>query len=226
MGDRQDPEYWYTIKEGDFLTLTDYQSIAQAGSGGKDYRVVSIRTVAIPDKDSAKDLAEYRFLELQTDENQMLYFVIVRVSGEFELRVYYLPKGFVAGTRDQLVDLGHTWFFLPPPNPEDFLSADLEYAPYPDLPPIEENGTQVQREYEPGGFGQPIYGSYRKGRDEVPVIIVEYSTGDEQALNPLILILEERWMLPDGTIPQEGGLVIPLFGCTVMPESVETYPGS
>lgn len=226
MVDKGDPRYWAAIKENDFVTLTDYQSIELAGSEGKDYRVKGIRRVIIPDKESGQSLAEYRFHELTSGDDRTLHLVLVRVNEDFELRIYYLPTGFIVGTRDQLIDQGHTWFFLPPPDPDDFVSSDLEYAPYPDVPPIEENGTMVEREFEPGGFGHPVYGSYEIEREEVPVIITEYATHDQQALNPLILILEERWILPDGTIPEAGGLVTPLMGCSVLPDSVETYPGS
>jgi len=223
MTDKQDPRYWKAIKAGDFVSLTDYQSIDLAGRGGKDYRVRSVREITIPDKESGEALAEYRLVELSTGNDNLLYLVVVIVSTELELRVYFLPTGFSVGTRDHLVDVGQTWFFLPPSDPDDFVSSDLEYAPYPDIPPIEENGTEVEREYGPGGFGQPIYGSYHEGREEVPVIVTEYATDDEQALNPLILVLEERWILPDGTIPAEGGFVMPLIGCVVHPDSVETY---
>lgn len=226
MIDKQDPRYWTSIKDGDFITLTDYQSIALAGEGGQDYRVKNLRPIEIPDADSGRVLAEYRIYELEAGEGALLFFAVVGAGDEFELRTYYLPRGFTAGTRDRLVDLGQTWFFLPPPDPEDFVSSQLEYAPYPDLPAIEENGVAVKREYEPGGFGRPAYGTYRIGSVEIPVIVVEYITQDTEALNPLILVLEERWILPDGSIPPEGGLVIPLLGCVVRPDSVETYPGT
>lgn len=223
MTDKQDAQYWRKIKAGDFVSLTDYQSMALGGSEGRDYQVRTVREVIIPDKESSSPLAEYRVHELAAGDDGLLYFVMVLVSKEFELRVYFLPKGFSTGTRDHLVDIGQTWFFLPPADPEDFISSELQYAPYPDIPPIEDNGNAVEREYGPGGFGQPIYGSYRDREEEVPVIITEYATEDEQALNPLILVLEERWILPDGTVPEEGGFVIPLIGCVVHPDSVETY---
>lgn len=223
MTDKQEPKYWKGIKVGDFVSLTDFQSIAQAGSEGRDYRVRVVRDVAVPDKESGRTVAGYRFHELATGTDSLLYLVVVLVDREFELRVYFLPKGFSVGTRDHLIDIGQTWFFLPPPDPEDFISSDLEYAPYPDIPPIEEGESTVEREYGPSGFGQPVYGSFRDGNEEVPVIITEYATEDEQALNPLMLVLEERWILPDGTVPEEGGFVVPLIGCVVHPDSVETY---
>ncbi len=224
MSDKQDPEYWLAIKPGDFVSLTDYQSIALVGSDGKDYRVRSLRAVEIPDKERGVTVAQYSLFELAAERDRLVFFVTVRAGEESELRVYFLPRGFSVGTRDHLIDLGQTWFFLPPPNPDDFISSELEYAPYPDIPPIEENGTTVQREYGPTGFGHSVYGYYGQGDEEVPVIITEYATSDQQALNPLLLVLEERWILPDGSLPAEGGLVTPLLGCVVDPGSVETYP--
>ena len=64
---------------------------------------------------------------------------------------------------------------------------------------------------------------YRRGRDEVPVILTEYAT-EEDVLNPLLLFLEERWIRPDGTVPPEGGYITPLVGCVIQSESAEVYP--
>jgi hypothetical protein len=224
VSSRQDASYWLSIKAGDYVNLTDYQSFAEGGSGGVDYRVRDVRRIGIRDQDTERVLAEYHLHELERENAGSLFFVVVRVEDEFELRAYFTPEGFLVGTRDDLIDHGHTWFFLPPPDPEDFISSDLEYAPFPDVPPIEENGKADRHEYSFSGFGHPVYGVYTRGRDEVPTILTEYAT-EEEALNPLLLILEERWIRPDGSVPPEGGVVTPLLGCPIQPESAEIYPG-
>jgi hypothetical protein len=223
MSDRSDASFWTAIKQGDYVNLNDYQSFAEGGTGGIDYRVRDIRRIAIRDRDTDRVLAEYHLHDLEREGGAVACFAVVRAGDDLELRVYFVPDGFMVGSRDDLIDHGHTWFFLPPPNPDDFISSQLEYAPFPDVPPIEEEGKSTQREYEMAGFGHPVYGSYRRGSDEVPVIITEYAT-NEESLNPLLLILEERWMRPDGSVPEEGGFLTPMLGCVVEPESAEVFP--
>ena len=223
MATRDDVSYWTSIKSDDFMSLRDYQSLDTGGSGGVDYHVADVRRIGIHDRDGGHVIAEYHIYDL-VSEGRTLFFVVVKVEKEFELRTYFMPNGFISGTRDDLIDHGHTWFFLPPSDPEDFISSDLEYAPYPDVPPVNEDGKITRREFGPSGFGKPVYGTFRRSGEDVPVIIAEYKTEDEDALNPLLLILEERWVRPDGSIPEEGGLTTPLLGCVVQPEVVELYP--
>ncbi|HUX51451.1 MAG TPA: hypothetical protein VMW73_11675 [Spirochaetia bacterium] len=223
MSTRLDASYWTSVKAGDYISLTDYQSFEEGGAGGLDYNVKDVRRIGILDQDTERVIAEYHVHDLEREGKGRIYFVVVKVEAEFELRVYYVPQGFLTGTRDELIDHGHTWFFLPPADPEDFISSDLEYAPYPDVPPIDENGKISRREYSFAGFGHAVYGTYRRGKEEVPVILTEYLTAEE-AMNPLLLIIEEQWIRPDGSVPEEGGLITPLLGCVVQPESAEVYP--
>lgn len=224
MASKNESRYWTSIKAGDYVTLSDLQSFAEAGAGGVDYSVREVRRVGIRDQDSDRVIAEYHLHELERADGPSSLLVVVKSAEDFELRVYFLPQGFMTGTRDQLIDAGQTWFFLPPPDPEDFISSDLEYAPYPDVPEMEEEGKSIKRDFQPFGFGKSIYGVYEHGREMIPVIITEYYTEDETVLNNLILILEERWIRPDGTVPEEGGLITPLLGCRIEPESAEVYP--
>lgn len=220
--DKCDPRYWKAVKTGDSVSLTDFQSIAVSGSEGKDDRIGNTRDVVTRDKGSDTPLAEYRFLEIAAGRDNTLSRVVIIAAGELELFACYPAKGIPVATRYHLIDLDRTWFFHLPRHPEDFILFDLEYAPYPDLPRIEEEGVRVEREYGPGGYGHPVHGSCREGREEVPVIITEYASEDEQTLNPLMPVLEERWILPDGTIPAEGRFVVPLIGSVVHPDSAET----
>jgi len=221
---KNDAGYWTSIRAGDYLNLTDYQSFASGGTAGVDYRVSGVRRIGITDADSGRVVAEYHFHDLEQSDRSVQSFVIAKAGDEFELRLYFVPDGFIAGTRDELIDHGHTWFFLPPTDPEDFVSSDLEYAPFPDVPPIEEDGKSRRCEFGFSGFGHSVFGSYRQSADEVPVIVTEYAT-EEDVMNPLLLILEERWVRADGSRPEEGGFVTPMLGCRVQPESAEIFPG-
>ncbi|HET7838760.1 MAG TPA: hypothetical protein VFL04_03290, partial [Rectinemataceae bacterium] len=132
--------HWTGIEAGDFLSLTDPQSFAEGGAAGLDYRVREVRRISVPEATGRGELASYHIHELEREGSGSLYLVLVAAAGQFELRLYFSPSGFASGTRDRLVDLGQTWLFLPPPDPEDFLSSELEDAPYPDIPPVPEAG--------------------------------------------------------------------------------------
>ena len=224
MADKEELEYWTSIRVGDFVSLNDYQSMEAGGAGGVNYRVQAVHHIAVRDRDMKEALMEYHLHELSSPERGRVSFVVADSGSEFELRVYFIPSGFMAGTRDELIDAGHTWFFLPPSNPDDFVSSSLEYAPYPDVPPIEENGKAVRREFAFAGFGRPVYGSYMQDDEEVPIIVTEYATEERPAMNPLMLLTEERWILPDGTIPPEGGYITPYLGCIVAAGDAEVFP--
>jgi hypothetical protein len=233
--EREELAYWTALKPGDYVSLSDWQSFAEAGSGGLDYKIRDIRRIAVRDAAGqgrgagggarGKSLAEYHVHELERSGSGSVYLVIVAGGLEFELRVYFAPAAFATGSRDQLVDLGQTWLFLPPPNPDDFISSELEFAPFPDIPALPEAGQELKRQYAMSGFGKAVYGSYEKDGAEIPVIVVEYSTDEEGALNPLVLVLEEGWMDGEGEVLDEGGLVTTLVGCPVERSSVEVFPG-
>ena len=221
---KDEPGYWRSIKVGDFVSLADSQSFVRGGSAGLDYRVADVRRVILRNRERNKEVAEYLIYDLELSGKVTLYFVVFTAGEEIELRAYFRPAGFAAGTRDALIDIGQTWLFLPPPNPNDFISSDLEYAPYPDVPPIDEGSGPVVRTYSAAGFGKPAYGSYLRSKEEVAVIVAEYSCAEEGALNPLLLVLEERWIDSDGSVPAEGGYVTTLLGCRIDAGEADIYP--
>jgi hypothetical protein len=216
--------YWKALKVGDYLSLKDFQSLAEGGAEGLDCKVAEIRDMAVGDSTTAKALASYRLYELERVGQGPLFLLVLSAGEDFELRSYFVPPGLVPGTRDQLVDRGETWLFLPPPDPEDFISSDLELAPFPDLPALPESGGPVKRVWERSGFGQTLYGSYTGRAGEVPVIVAEYETREEGAPNPLLLVLEENWLDGRGKAIPEGGLVTVLLGSPLDPGSIEVWP--
>jgi len=223
-GSRDEASYWTGLKGGDFLALSDTRSFQEGGAHGVDWRVRDIRRVAARDRATGRPLATWHIHDLERAGAGQFCLVVVEAAGDFELRLYFVPRSWATGSRDRLVDLGASWLFLPPPDPEDFLSSDLEYAPFPDVPPLDEGGAPTRREFALSGFGSPVYGSYARDGEEVPVIIVEWATAEEGAPDPLLLALEERWMLPDGRVLPAGGTVSPMLGHVLAPGDVEIYP--
>jgi hypothetical protein len=179
-------------------------------------------------------LGEYRFIELvrQGADGGPLYLAAIDTpdaasegSRRFELRFYFIPAGLEPGTRDDWIDAGDSWLFLPPPDPEDFISSELEFAPYPDLPEIEEKGRSVKRIFGRVGPGT----LYAEALDtEAPVMIAEYAAepGEDggEAENPLMILIEEGWMRSDGSEPEEGGYLTMMLGKVARASEIEHWP--
>lgn len=239
--DARDPVYWKGVKSGDFIALRDTEAFdarlasgsdaARGGTAAQDYAVGDIRTFAIDGRDGSLQ-GEYRFIELRGSEGGSLYLTLVENSAGAELRLYFIPDGVACGTRDELIDAGQTWLFLPPKDPEDFTSSELEYAPYPDVPELEEvdgeSGRPTSRKlvFERAGSGASLYG---KAEDTgAAAIISEYVAGvppgEEPPANPLLLVLEEGWMRPDGSQPEEGGYLTIMLGKIARPGDFEHFP--
>lgn len=231
--DKDSPDFWRGVKSGDFVGISDAEAFAAslaAGEGsGVDYVVGDVRSFALRGAEPHTGLGTYGFIELRQEGSGPLYLALVDLPERFELRLYFIPAGLEPGTRDDFIDRGDTWLFLPPPNPDDFISSELEYAPYPDVPEIEGRKLPFSR-IGPGS----LYGESLDTRS--PVIITEYSaaspegipggspTGEPEPANPLLLVLEEGWMRSDGAQPEEGGYLTAMLGKVLRPGDVEHYP--
>jgi hypothetical protein len=243
--DKDSPDFWRAVKGGDFVTVSDAEAFAaslaggggasEGGSGGLDYEVGEIRTFALRGPDEGPQLGaqamlgEYRFIELRKEGSGPLYLALVDIPERFELRLYFIPAGVEPGTRDDYIDRGDAWLFLPPPNPDDFISSELEYAPFPDLPPIEEGGNSRKLIFARVGSGS-LFAESRDGG--TPVIITEYQAaspegalaGESAPENPLLLVLEEGWMRRDGSEPEEGGYMTVMLGKVMRTSDLDSYP--
>ncbi len=227
--------YWKAVKAGDFVSLRDAEAfdleLAAGKDAGSDYAVGEVRSFILRGREDGARLGEYRFIELTKDGTGPLYLTLAELEGAFELRLYFIPEGLRCGTRDELIDSGNTWLFLPPPDPEDFKSCDLEYAPYPDVPEVEETDSESGQPrsrkllYSPAGSGKSLYGEAADTR--AAAIITEYAAeappGEDPPSNPLLLVLEEGWMR-GGSQPEEGGYLTILLGKTMRPGDIEHFP--
>lgn len=243
-----DAAYWKAVKSGDFIGIRDAEDFsarlaapASAGAGA-DYTVGEIRSFALRGREAAAArrgagssrgaaLGEYRFLELLKDGEGPLYLALAEpeagAEGELEKRLYFIPTGLACGSRDELIDGGDTWLFLSPPDPEDFKSCDLEYAPYPDVPEIEEEGLGSRKLlFAPAGPGKSLYGEASDTGAAVIITewVAEAPEGAPVPANPLLLALEEGWILPDGSVAEEGGYITVMLGKVLRAGELEHFP--
>jgi hypothetical protein len=238
---KEDPAYWSRVKAGDFVSLSDLEAFEEslrpagglaggaAGAGSKDgavdYRVGEVRAIALIDREGHALGGGYRFLELRPEGPRegsgSLYLAVVDLPELFELRLYFIPAGLDPGSRDEWIDRDDSWLFLPPPDPEDFLSRDLEYAPFPDLPEIDGRKLAFAR-----SGPAPLYGEAVD--TGAPFIVAEYEAepaeGEAPPANPLFIVLEEGWMSPDGSRPEGGGYLTAMLGKRLRLDEVEHWP--
>jgi|GEM_PF-2645644 len=249
--DPSDPSCWRALKRGDIVGVSDEEAFAAAvadegNSGGSiEYAVGEIRSFDLVGKEplpggagnrrerpaprAGAGIGTITFAELFPGAAPApgeggsgrgpLYLAIADLPERFELRLLFIPSGLEGGSRDEWIDRGDSWLFLPPPDPEDFLSKDLEYAPYPDVPPIDGRKLLFARS-GPGLL-------YAEARDTgAPTIFAEYEAEGAGApvANPLLVVVEEGWMLRDGNEPEEGGFVTAVLGRRLKPEELELWP--
>jgi hypothetical protein len=254
-GDKGRLSYWRGARPGDYVSLSDLEAFEEAlasgteGRGAADFRVGQVRAFALRGPGSfpgrgrgaraaasaarrpadAANGGRYYFIELTREGSGPLYLAAVPREesdpDEAELRLYFIPSGIEGGTRDDFIDRGDSWLFLPPPDPEDFASSELEYAPYPDVPPIDEDGVERKLVFARRGPGC----LYAQALDtDAACVIVEYEaevdSGQKPPASPLLLILEEGWMLPDGSEPEEGGYLTLMLGKVLRTSEIEHWP--
>lgn len=222
-----EPEFWRRLPVGSSVALRDFQALAEAdaagggGAGGLNYEVTGRRHYTFHAAGGGV-VAEYLLFDAAAADTT--YVVAAVLTGpHLELRVYFQPDGFQAGTRADLIDQGFAWLFTEPPNPDSFVPRELEFAPYPDVPPVHDGGEEKQLQFRAVGGG-PLYGEYEdeRTRRKMPALVMEYRT-DQPATNPLLLVLEDGGLDAHGEPVPAGGFVTLLLGAPTDLSQMEVY---
>ena len=222
------PEFWRRLAVGSSIALRDFQALEEAdlqgGGDGLNYAVSGKRRYTFHDAGGGV-IAEYLMFDLTAgDTAYVLAAVCAATSGTpVELRVYYRPHGFEPGTRAAVLEQGHEWLFMEPPNPDSYVPYELEFARVPDVPPIQDGGEEKELVFDAVGGG-PLYGEHHdeRARRKVPALVMEYRTR-QPASNPLLLVLEEGGLDPDGEPVPDGGFVTLLLGSVIDPSQLDVY---
>ena len=222
------PEFWRRLPTGSSVALRDFQALQEADlagtvtAGGINYEVTGKRHYKFRSSGGGV-LAEYLLFDIADAETT--YVLAAVLTGEHvELRVYYRPDGFQPGTRASLIDHGFAWLFLEPNNPESFIPYDLEFAPHPDVPPVQDGGEEKQLDFR-AVYNGPLYGDYHdeRARMQVPALVMEYRT-EQPASNPFMLVLEEGGLDADGEPVPDGGFVTLLLGSPIDLTQMDIFP--
>lgn len=130
MSDKNLPEFWRSIKQGDIITLTDIRTLDVArkqsqGVAGLDYAVKSVHRLV-----EAEGLAEWRLLELDCPhDSRELRLVAKIVDQELSLGTME-PLGLAPGTREELLEQEMFFLFQAPPDEDDFDPSELSYEKF------------------------------------------------------------------------------------------------
>ena len=222
------PEFWRRLAVGSSVALRDFQALEEAdragsaGGGGINYEVTGKRHYKFRSSGGSV-LAEYLLFDISDAETT--YVLAAVLTGEHvELRIYYRPDGFQPGNRAVLLHHGFAWLFVEPPNPDSYVPYDLEFAPRPDVPPVHDGGEEKQLDFHAVHHG-PLYGDFYDERDRrhVPALVMEYRT-EQPASNPLLMVLEEGGLDPDGEPVPDGGFVTLLLGSPTDLTQIDIFP--
>ena len=224
----EQPEFWRRLPAGSSVALRDFQALQEAdltgaaAAGGINYEVTGKRHYTFRSSGGGV-LAEYLLFDI-SDADTAYVLAAVLTGEHVELRVYYRPDGFQPGSRAALIDHGFAWLFLAPPNPDSFVPYELEFAPHPDVPPVQDGGEEKQLAFAATTAG-PLYGDFRdeRARLQVPALIMEYRT-EQPASNPLLLVLEEGGLDADGEPVPDGGFVTLLLGSPIDLTQMDIFP--
>ena len=228
--DPADGDYWRQLPIGSSVVLRDFQALeeAHAEADGVNYEVVARRRYqffAAGSGDHHSVVGEYLLFDIEAASVTHHLVAVLGAAGSGgrpELRVYYRPDGFEPGNRATLLDAGFAWLFAEPPNLDDFVPYELDYAPRPDVPPIDDGGEEQELDFVASGGG-PRYGQVEEpGGHRIPVIAVEYRA-QQQASNPLMLILEEGGLDTEGDAVPEGGFVSLFLGSQINSTQMDVY---
>ncbi len=209
--DKTSPEFWRKLGKDSVITLSDEEALDEAmekgeGLKGVDYLITKKKVIRYEDK-----VIEWYIFEIEGDD-EVCWFMVKIVGQEMDLRVYYRPDGFDPGSRAELVENGFVWLFEPPEDEDDFVPGDLEYAKYPDVPPVDDEEEKVNYVAKQPG---PLFARYKSypGSSSDPsfITVVEYSS-EEDCNDPEMLVLEEGGLDEDGDPAPHGGWVTILLG--------------
>ena len=210
------------------MVLRDFQALedAHVAGDGVNYEVVGrrlYRFFAAGGGDHHRVIGEYVLFDIEAAQHtHHLVAVLGAADGHPELRVYYRPDGFEPGNRAAVLDAGFAWLFAEPANVDDFVPYELEFAPHPDVPPIDDGGEERQLDFAASGGG-PRYGEVEEpGGHRVPVIAVEYQA-KQAASNPLMLVLEEGGLDGEGDPVRDGGFVSLFLGSPIDLTQMDVY---
>lgn len=192
---------WLTLKEGDVCILKDFQSLKQNLSG-LIFTIERIEKVNTPH-------AKYRILKFKEKTDRL---VVKYVDDQaFDLRWYYAMDWIGEGSRADILDKGH-YFFFQNPGKDDFVPKELNWSVEFSLKCNDKDiiYQKIDGSEQYGEITTKKDGSYFVG-------VVEYRS-IEDADDPYILILEVGG-IEDGNVI--GGYMTTLEGHSLNHNDIE-----
>ena len=185
------------IKTGDVVILKDLQTLLHLLPGDADVtNGVDAVVTAVTEIHVAPNVCDYTLIETNTALS-----LLIKRAGRFEdIRVMFAVDGVPSGDRQDWIDGGAQWLFLPPVQ-EMYSACDLEYTGEI------WNGDLLYKEKHGS-----LYGSVE------PAVVHEWTAGfvTEQCANPEIVVIETGRIFD-----RRGGFITFLQGAYVASSDIE-----
>ena len=216
-------DYWRKLNVGSFVVLRDFQALEEySSSDGINYEIIGKQVYSFFSGNN-EIFAEYLMFDLADTKKN--YKLVTIITGSFiEFRIYFQPDGFEPGSRTTLLSQGFEWLFIEPTDSNSFIPAELDYAQYPNVPPINDGYETRTLSFSMSSQG-PLWGEYHNPSNgkKLPVNLIEYIS-EESAPNPLMIMLEEGGIDLNGNRIAEGGYITLFLGCTIDLSQMDIYP--
>jgi len=180
--DKNEPRFWYNIRRGAFLDLSDEETLQESLEDGQGVGAVSFEVIEDPKTVTIGDICEFIIFNLQSKGKTDLMLVALIVDGDVELKAYFEDPNILSGDdRESHLERGDFWLFEEPEDVDDFDPQELEFANR-----IEFDDTT----YEKKRLGT-MHGIW-DGDDEMAASVAEYdlTEASEETTNSELMILE------------------------------------
>jgi len=212
---------WRKTKKGDIVVLKDEQTLSDllADKNPDALRGLELTVVSQQSIRQEQGIVEWLLYELKGYEIP-LFFMIKIVEDEVDIRIYYVPDDFEAGSRKDQINAGRFWLFQEPDDPDNFVPCDLEFQDQ-----FEQDVDGGKRTIRYPAKGPPLYGESKSPGDNSPTFttVIEY-LANQPCENPECLIVEYGGMDAKGNAIPEGGHVTFMQGANINVHDIEILP--
>lgn len=206
-----EPSYWPTVRVGSVISLHDEQSLnhsLELGLGLNPMEYVVAEVWAFREQ---SDLGRWWMYRLEQPRDEPELWLIVKVVDEaVDLRMYYVPEGFVPGNRVDQLNAGNDWLFL-----QGWEGAALIDRPYAQQIVYGEGDSEVWYDNKGVTYAADVAITMIGDSIRSSGLVTEY-LADRETADTELLIME----VGDPEDP-DGGSITLLLGCPINTNDID-----
>jgi len=234
MGQPKGATYWKSLVRGDFITLSDIQTIRELQSRKVEFaeKGADFEIVRTPRKITSSD-GQFWIVLYDIVFRDLKWILVVMGSGEdYDLKAYWVPDDIPSGSREDMLNRNMFWVFEEPKDLNNFKPNDLVFTKS-----ITEtiDGATVVFERQANWYGTCVEGS-----NQTFATVIEFKADPTKTENPYYLFLEfnsistqqttaveDRGRFETTTVQKdkmvntEGSFIVILLGCVLSENDVQ-----